>query len=178
MTNFEGSKKMWSKLEKAERDSWWSTFNSKFDFRPGSKGDPHPGIVEPTPSVTFNLDINMTTDDFRRHYDRLNSEVLLGFRSVFPKGVEMIALDWQHPGYKFFPFENGNPEDVEWVVPIYPNGDYYSFFLQDLSEGTFGHPWQRTICIFGPKLTSTLGVSLRSWLQPVRINGKPIHDEQ
>lgn len=29
------------------------------------------------------------------------------------------------------------------------NGDYYFFVKKDFSWGYFGHPWEKSICIFG-----------------------------
>lgn len=43
---------------------------------------------------------------------------------------------------------------------MFPNGDYYTFARPDFSEGTFGHPWERTLCVFGPRLVETLGRTL------------------
>ena len=45
---------------------------------------------------------------------------------------------------------------VELRVPVLPNGDYYLYLAPDLSFGTFGHPWEQTICVFGaPLLAAT-----------------------
>jgi hypothetical protein len=55
----------------------------------------------------------------------------------------------------------------------FPNGDYYTFARPDFSEGTFGHPWEQTLCVFGPRLVKTIGRTLSTWLPAKRINGKP-----
>ncbi len=35
---------------------------------------------------------------------------------------------------------------------VYPNGDYAICLSEDMNSGTFGHPWEQTICIFGKEL--------------------------
>lgn len=40
----------------------------------------------------------------------------------------------------------------EWTVPIFPNGDYYFFIHKDFEWGYLGHPWERTITVFGKEL--------------------------
>lgn len=57
---------------------------------------------------------------------------------------------------------------------MFPNGDYYAFFTQDFSAGTFGHPWEQSLCVMGAPLVGTLGVSLRTWLPVLREGGLPL----
>jgi hypothetical protein len=39
-------------------------------------------------------------------------------------------------------------------------------------ERIFGHPWEQTLCVFGPRLVNTLGATLSSWLPRLRVDGK------
>ena len=64
--------------------------------------------------------------------------------------------------------------DAEWPVPVFPNGDYYIFARPDFSTGTFGHPWEKTLCVFGSELVQTLGRTLATWLPRKRENGDPL----
>ncbi|MEU5671031.1 DUF2716 domain-containing protein [Micromonospora sp. NPDC047753] len=34
--------------------------------------------------------------------------------------------------------------------------DYYAFLTEDMTEGTFGHPWEQTLCVFGSHLMPKL----------------------
>jgi hypothetical protein len=52
-------------------------------------------------------------------------------------------------------------------VTPFPNGDYYIFLSEDFRTGTFGHPWEETMCIFGDRLLTALAEPLSVWL-PVR----------
>ena len=44
------------------------------------------------------------------------------------------------------------------------SGDYYGHMEPDLRWGTFGHPWQQSLCIWGGDLVDSLGVDLLTWL--------------
>ncbi|MFD0538175.1 DUF2716 domain-containing protein [Actinomadura luteofluorescens] len=59
----------------------------------------------------------------------------------------------RHPCCRFWPHRLSRPEDYEsWVVPVFPDDDYYIFLSQDLSFGTFGHPWEASLCAYGERL--------------------------
>jgi hypothetical protein len=81
------------------------------------------------------------------------------------------VLDWQHQTYRFNPARQAMAWRPDWAVPVYPDGDYYAFLTPDLAAGTFGHPWEQTLCVIGPRLCATLGRSLATWLPTKRSNG-------
>jgi len=85
---------------------------------------------------------------------------------------EVVVLDWQHPGYRLNLSEHVSARDAVWRVPVNPDGDYYTFALPDFSEGTFGHPWEQSLCVFGPRLVGTLAVTLSTWLPVLRADGR------
>jgi hypothetical protein len=87
-----------------------------------------------------------------------------------PEAETLLALDWQHPAYRFSPARQALTWAPEWKIPVYPDGDYFAFLTEDFTEGTFGHPWERTICVFGERLVGSLGGSLATWL-PVERRG-------
>ena len=86
----------------------------------------------------------------------------------------MDPLDWQHPGYRFRPSVLASTWSKDWRIPVYPDGDYFSFFVQGMSSGTFGHPWEETLCVFGTPLVATLGASLATWLPVKRLDGHSV----
>lgn len=49
-------------------------------------------------------------------------------------------------------------------VVVLPNGDYCAHMTTDLRWGTFGHPWQQTLTLWGGELTCSLGAELLTWL--------------
>jgi hypothetical protein len=40
----------------------------------------------------------------------------------------------------------------------------HAFITQDLEQGTFGHPWEQTIWVFGRDLTEALVPAFAAWL--------------
>lgn len=82
----------------------------------------------------------------------------------------MYALDWQHKCYQFDPHTEYWPP-----FPVFPEGEYYIFLSEDLNQGTFGHPWEQTICVFGHNLLDAYSVQMPKLFQrTVRKNGQLI----
>lgn len=155
---------VWQEINDAERSELWDRFEAAFAFKPSSKA-PGPAISEPPGAVTF--DLTPVADTWAVH--ALNALVIRSFVQVLAEGDCLIVLDWQHPAYRFWPqrttlYDAGGPFPCE-VFP-YPDGDYYGFFTEDLSEGTLGHPWEPSLCVFGSRLVPLLR-PLLSQLAPV-----------
>ncbi len=51
---------------------------------------------------------------------------------------------------------------------MFPDGDYHIVLTEDMTIGTFGHPWEQTLCVFGAALVDTLAQTLTSWLPAKR----------
>lgn len=164
----------WCPIPLDDDDEYWAGFYERFAFRPGMD-EPEPAIDEPTPSVTFDLGPIFTARDvheFAAGMAAVNSLALLAWvRAVAPE-TSLVVLDWQHQTYRFWPHRLACQPDQQWQTEVFPNGDYYIFLTEDLSTGTFGHPWQRTLCVFGDPLISTLAPMLESWL-PVKRDNRP-----
>ncbi len=152
----------WEELSRTEYDAVWDRFERRFEFRPSIYESDWPGIREPAPSVTFDI------SGFYRRDPRaseamewdLNLCVLEALRRCTGPSRWLYALDWQHDAYRFYPhrrFEHSDPR--AWLVPVLPNGDYYIFLAEGFEFGIFGHPWERTMCVFGPELLGAIGES-------------------
>jgi hypothetical protein len=95
-------------------------------------------------------------------------------QSCVADGEAIMVLDLQHPCYRFLPhalfaFET---ED-DWPIPALPNGDYYIFLGTDLSFGVFGHPWERSMCVFGRPLLAAFGDDPPLLFdRPLRVGGR------
>ena len=146
----------WEEIGQSEEDVVWSAFERRFKFRPST--EEMPGIREPSDSVTF--DIGHVYGD-PTHYSRLTMDLCCKFRDALQKcvapGGHVNVLDWQHQSYRFSPhepFEFASEDD--WSIPALPNGDYYIFLDPELRFGVFGHPWERTMCVFGRELLEAL----------------------
>lgn len=165
----------WSELSPEDSSRAWSRFAERFGgLRPSIGPVEWPAIREPTPSVTFDLSVATATPGlWAARGDAINAEALRCFLTAFDD-PEWVVLDWQHPSYQLDAAVHAATEDTEWRVSVYPNGDYYTFARPDFSEGTFGHPWERTLCVFGPRLVETLGHTLSTWLPRTRVDGQPV----
>jgi hypothetical protein len=144
----------WEPLVKSEENTVWDLFYEQFHFKPSVKAQDWPGIKEPTPSVTY--DISHVFPELAAATAKesdLNMEVLTLFRQSVLPGERLYALDWQHPCYWFNPYGQFEFSEVyEGMIPVFPDGDYSIFLADDFRFGTFGHPWEQTICVFGETL--------------------------
>ncbi|GIH05322.1 hypothetical protein Rhe02_33890 [Rhizocola hellebori] len=52
-----------------------------------------------------------------------------------------------------------------------PDGDCYIYLAEDFQFGTFGHPWESTLCVFGQELLDLVEAELDTLLgKPMRRN--------
>ena len=161
----------WTELGRAGYDDAWARFEGRFGFRAGVTADAWPAIREPVPSLTFDLSVISDGAPRGAAYDAINAEALRAFVWALPDQDELLVLDWQHPSYRFRPAAQALTWKADWKVPVFPDGDYFAFVTDDLSQGTFGHPWERTLSVIGDRLCSSLGASLSTWLPTKRRNG-------
>lgn len=152
----------WQEIAEGTVDPW-AAAEQYLGFRPSTYPERWPAFVEPSPSVTWDL-----AATFRRptrasdpgltrflvsssvDEDAVNGLGLAALRDCVPRGDWVFALDWQHTSYRFWPHRAGPLED--WPITVYPDGDYYLFLAPDFSFGTLGHPWEKTLCVFGQPL--------------------------
>lgn len=82
----------------------------------------------------------------------------------------MYWLDWQHDGYRYDPRRTDLPgRPPRPGEGTFPNGDYYLNVTHDLRLGTFGHPWEQTLTVWGPTLLAAVEAELTDLLgEPVR----------
>jgi hypothetical protein len=151
-------------------DKYWMPFQQRFEFRP--KFDPAGrAIVEPSGSVTIDLSPVFNSPsrrEFAAGARSVNSLALLAFvRALDEPDTSLVVLDWQHQTFRFWPHRLATQHDPHWQTEVFPDGDYYIFLTEDMTTGTFGHPWEQTLCIFGERLVSVLLPLLTAWL-PVK----------
>ncbi|WML46649.1 DUF2716 domain-containing protein [Neobacillus sp. PS3-34] len=140
----------WIELSALDYKEVWDRVYGQFKFKPSMSV--FPSFEVPKPFIIYDVSSNLNwSGDFV--YKDLEEKSLLAFRELIKKNEYMYALDWQHPGYWINPYlEFPKDEFDEWTVPIFPNGDYYFFIHRDFEWGLLGHPWERTITIFGKEL--------------------------
>lgn len=126
------------RLEPKEYQDTWNAFDEEFKFRPSVIG-PFPAIVEPERSRTFRIREQLEDT----HLDEFREAIFGAFSAAIGDAAEIYYLDWQH---ECFGVNIGS--EAHWVNG-YPDGDYSILLAKDLQSGTFGHPWERSICLFG-----------------------------
>jgi hypothetical protein len=163
----------WEQISFDRYEDFWEPFDTKFDFRPSSTPT-GPAIAEPEPSVTIDLGPVFVgpSPTFAAGKAAVNALALLAMTKALPAEERLLVLDWQHLCHWFWPHRHAVANDQRWSVEVFPNGDYYAFLTQDMTEGTFGHPWEQTLCIFGRRLMPKLVPLLTSWL-PIKRQCPP-----
>ena len=164
----------WTRLDEHEHRDVWDRFDRQFHFLPNGIR-PEQAILEPKPSITF--DIRQIWDPASAdHMDASISAIDAAARRAFLAGfghdVELLILDWQHDAFRLKPADEVpvpvGADGFPLLPTVVPDGDYYIYAIPDLAEGTFGHPWEKSLCVFGPIMSRTLGAELRTWLPVIR----------
>jgi len=158
----------WTPLGEDEYVRVWRQFDDLFRFTPGMDPALWPAIREPDGAITVDLRPIFADEgaNFAAGEAAVNALVLRALVAITGPDERLLALDWQHPAYHFTPHDHALTDD-DWTVPPFPNGDYYAFLSLDMTTGTFGHPWEQSLCVFGERLVAALLPSLSAWL-PVR----------
>lgn len=153
----------WIPFSHQEYDQIWDRIYRGFNFKPSTSI--FPSFQVPHPFITYdisdylrdsiNLDAYDTLEDSADldAYDDLEEQALDAFKELTSVDEYILALDWQHESYWVNPrLEFEKDEFGEWTIPIFPNGDYYFFIQKDFKWGYLGHPWEKSITIFGEEV--------------------------
>jgi len=148
-------------LDSTEYKATWDAFYDAFKFRPSING-PFPAILEPSKSITFRL-LDQYED---AELDELHDVIFHALSVTTGSSEEVYYLDWQH---ECFGIKIGSRSAS---VNGYPDGDYAILLAKDMRSGTFGHPWERSICFFGDAFVNEILKRLPSILEgEIRNNG-------
>jgi hypothetical protein len=61
-----------------------------------------------------------------------------------------------------------------WPRSPYPDGDYPVLTAEDFRYGSFGHPWEHSLCVFGTELLDAIASQVTDLLSHVlRRGGQP-----
>ncbi|MFE5023138.1 DUF2716 domain-containing protein [Streptomyces sp. NPDC056656] len=67
------------------------------------------------------------------------------------------------------------PWATAWPLSPYPDGDYYIYLSEDFRMGSFGHPWEESLCLFGEVLLDAVSTEVDKVLgPPIRKAGKAL----
>lgn len=148
--------KNWVPFSDKEYDQIWERIYRDFKFEPSISE--FPSFKVPYPFITYDVSDYFGESVDLDAYDDLEERALLVFKENTSFNEYILALDWQHECYWVNPnvkFERD--EFGEWIIPIFPNGDYYFFIQKDFKWGFLGHPWEKSITIFGKELINGFG---------------------
>ncbi|CAM5305939.1 hypothetical protein SAVIM338S_00525 [Streptomyces avidinii] len=142
----------------------WDRFHADFDFKPSTAH--RPAITDPVPCAVWNLHSHhRIVPDLPGELDAI---VQRGLFTATEPGEFVHWLDWNHDGYRYDPRRTHVPgRPPRPGKGAYPDGDYYLHLTADLRLGTFGHPWEQTLTVWGPKLLDAVEADLTELL------GKP-----
>ena len=161
-------------LLETEYRSVWDRFYDEFKFRPSTSSFKWPAIKEPVASVTWSLAVLDDDPEYER-LDRLVEVVEQGLKSCMGRSGTLLALDWQHTSYRFAPLGVGGPGQLAWPLSPYPDGDYYIYLSEDFRTGSFGHPWEQSLCLFGQEFLDATSAEVEKLLgQPIRRSGRAV----
>ncbi|MFE5804729.1 DUF2716 domain-containing protein [Streptomyces sp. NPDC056491] len=143
-------------------DRLWDRVEREYGFQP--RIERFRAFEGPAAGATWRLDCALA--------DELERIVRPALQAVTRPGERLAWLDWNHTCYDFDPHRVGGPGEPDWPGEAYPNGDYYLFLDHDLRFGTFGHPWEETLTVFGADLLAAVGGGLTALLgEPLRRTG-------
>ncbi|MFC9588706.1 DUF2716 domain-containing protein [Streptomyces sp. NPDC056944] len=162
-------------LSEAEYRDVWERFDAEFAFRPSMNPATWPSIKEPLDSVTWSL-ASLDDDPGYERLDRLVEVVEKGLAACVPPQGTLFALDWQHASFRFSPHLVRGSEQERWPLSPYPDGDYYIYLSEDFLTGSFSHPWEESLCLFGHGLLDFVSAEIDDILgSSVRRSGLPPH---
>ncbi len=145
-------KDAWIELPRHRHDKVWDRFKEAFHFKPSVRPEEWPTYLEPAPSITW--DISHLLASFYPWNDPqatpYNVALWKAFKACLAEDESVLALDWQHTAWEFFPHRfRGADDPTCWCIPALPSGEYHIFVTEDHRLGSLGHPWAQTLCIFG-----------------------------
>ena len=171
-SNNKGLDPAWTQVDGQTDAELWSRFDITFAF---SRSDDlsQPVIRDPAHSVTFDLSGPDLPAVDGATFMAVETEALRCFVTALADVEELFVLNWQHTSHRFRPAVEAadlSPKSFRGEHPsVYPDGDYYAYVSPDFVEGTFGHPWEPSLCVFGPRMVHSLGRSLAGWLPIKRL---------
>jgi SAM-dependent methyltransferase len=170
----------WQPIEEDEERRLVERLCARFDFVGSIEASGWPAIREPTPSVTWDLEPVFADFVGRFHAcdRRISAALIAQFGDVLRPGGRIAAVDIHHPCYWVDPRAMTDRSVGSWPFGVLPDGDYWCFVAPDLRCGTFGHPWERTLCVFGAELMPVAEEVTRILGEPYRRNGRPCRSQR
>ncbi|WP_338780077.1 DUF2716 domain-containing protein [Metabacillus sp. FJAT-52054] len=143
--------KNWIPFSDKDYNQAWDRIDKDLKFKPSISD--FPSFKMPHPFITYDISDFFGDSADLALYDDLEEKLLDVLKENTLENEYIMALDWQHDCYWVNPhLEFEKDEFGEWAIPIFPNGDYYFFIQKDFKWGYLGHPWEKSITVFGKEL--------------------------
>ncbi len=165
-------------IDDRDHDALCEEFKARFAFKPSYTY--YPAIEEPPDSVTWHVgDVTDTRHKYRlmrnlpddHRVARLQKAVERGLRACVRPGEQLYSVSWWHQGYRFDPARVGGAGRPTWPGAACWEGEYYKLLTRDLRMGTFWHPWEESLCVFGAELLAEVEHDLTAILGTVMRRG-------
>ncbi|QXV60525.1 DUF2716 domain-containing protein [Amycolatopsis sp. TNS106] len=148
----------WEAISRVADEPAWYWVYDKLAFWPSTYAHAWPGFREPAPSVAWDLapgGLDRSSPEFRLgpyavEQNDVARVALAALKDCVAEDEWVWVLHWQHQSYRFYPHRHAALDP--WPVPVFPRTDYHMFLANDFRFGTLGHPWERTLCVYGDKL--------------------------
>lgn len=137
----------WKILDNSEYDRAWKFVYEDLSFKPNAEFERL--ITIPFPNKCYDISKFYNEGFSEQLYDNLHQCAVNYFNRI-AKGKRLLALNWQHECYSFdprLPFETD--KFGEWLISVFPNGDYIFFLTKAFRDGIFADGLNLTISFFG-----------------------------
>ena len=139
----------WKPLIDIEYKQIWDFVYENLSFQPNNEA----ALIKlPIPNKVYNISSFYNEGFDEKFYDDLHKIAIKCFK-ILSNNKNMYALNWQHQCFSFnpeLPFEKDDFD--EWLIPVFPNGDYLFFITNDLKNGVFSDGINLRISLFGKKM--------------------------
>jgi Protein of unknown function (DUF2716) len=140
----------WKLLIEPEFELAWNFVYKELSFKPNAKDEQL--IMPKKPYKKYEIGSLYNEGFSEEFYSGLHNSVSECFRKI-SNGVRMYALNWQHDCYSFDPYLSFEKDEFdEWLIPVFPNGDYIFFLTTDLANGIFADGITMTLYFFGAEM--------------------------
>ncbi|WP_434440679.1 DUF2716 domain-containing protein [Lentzea sp. E54] len=123
-----------------------------------------PGIAEPADSVTWG-------GAFAAE-DAVTAVIRRGLTACTEPGERIFWADPYHFGTAADLHRVGGLGQPVWEEPVVGDGDYAINAPYDLRFGTFGHPWENSLCVWGADLLAEVQDEVDALLPRLRAGGE------
>ncbi|MFJ5988755.1 DUF2716 domain-containing protein [Lentzea sp. NPDC092896] len=137
-------------------------FTRRFEFNASMHH--FPGITEPEDSVTWSNVLDAAED--------VAPAIRRALKACVKPGELIFFADPYHLGSAADLHRVDGPGQPRWHASPIADGDYAILAPYDLRFGTFGHPWEDSLCVWGEELLAEVSDELDALMPRLRTGGK------